>query len=317
MSRIIGTDIDLSGGLPVSSDPGLRQNEVQALIALLGTAETPKDPAVAEMLRRINEQLIFVGSSDSAIDSDGPESEVTQDTDSDISTGADDTDADSTELTAEATMLAKLKADFDRGIRLIGADRSVKEKPTDLTWEKVEARLLAENGAGLKKASEMQGGGELFGVDEQGRLLIKDRGNEPVMFGFDKTGKAIMIYDRDENQMAQLAEEGARVANYYEIYEAVYGPEGKPTGYELFPDAPDYEKKGAIAAVEEVTQVPFVKSANGNEWRASWLDSGRNPDRNAYARDVRFGPGYQRTYVRNDYPYDGRDGRGAVRLLRV
>ena len=229
------------------------------------------------------------------------------------------------EGSSEATCLSLLKeadvlrlfwkADFDRGIRLIWRDRSVEDKPADLTWERVQDRLLADNAVGLKKAAAMQGGGELFGVDEDGKLLFKDRGNEPMMFGFDQAGKIIMVYDFDENQMAVFSEgQGGRFANYYEIYKEVY-----ESGYELFPSTPGCKQNGMIAAVEEVTKAPFVRSANGTEMRSSWLDNGSNPPIDAGVRELVFDPlvhTTHQTFVREDAPLE-IDYRGAIRLLRV
>ena len=334
MARIKGTDSDLSGGLPVSPDPEARKAQAEALKAYLDAAPEPTDPAVVEVLQRMKDQLSFVGSSEAAVDSDGPDTEVAQDTDSDTSTETGGGDAEYSE-TAEAPELAKLKADYYRAVAFV-KDVEAKQKQElkssgawaylerlpQMPWRQVVARLGEKNTVNpektnLEMVTAMQGNGEMVGVDENGKILFKDRGNEPVMFGYDKTGKAMMVYDRDERQMAQLAESGAKIADYYGIYEAVYGTERKPTGYELFPDAPYGQTTGVTAAVEAVTKSPFVKSANGKEWRSSWLDNGRKPDRNAIARIVVFVPDYRRTVVYVGVPDDVVVLRGAVRLLRV
>ena len=216
--------------------------------------------------------------------------------------------------------LPNLRADFNRGLRLIGSDRSVAPQPKDLTFEQIEDALLKNKAEGLLKAAAMQEGGELFGIDENGKFLFKDRGTEPVRFGLDKDEKPVMIYYRDLAQ-AQLL----RYANYNEIYEAVYGPEGKPTGYELFPDAPDYQKTGMVAAVEEITGAPFVRSANGAEYRSSWLDNGRVPEKHADLRYVgyttdsylRRNPGGRGTRIRAFSVRNGDALPSAIRLLRV
>lgn len=218
--------------------------------------------------------------------------------------------------------LAKLKADFDNGILLVKNDETLADKPSELTWGKVVEKLqrphfLNPEKTGLEMAADMQGGGQLFGVNEEGRLLIKDRGTEPVMYGFDnveKVGKPMMIYDRDPGEMANVE----KWANYWDAYEAVYGSEGKPTGYELFPDAPDYQKNALIAAAEKVTEDHFVKSANGEDWRSTWLNNGRDSEKKlGNARDVDFNPWHRNTGVRNANPGNESGSRGAVRLLRV
>lgn len=214
--------------------------------------------------------------------------------------------------------LPNLRADFNRGLRLIGSDRSVAPQPKDLTFEQIEDALLENKAEGLLKVAAMQEGGELFGIDENGKFLFKDRGTEPVRFALDKDEKPVMIYYRDLAQAQFL-----RYANYNEIYEAVYGPEGQPTGYELFPDAPDYQKTGMVAAVEEITGAPFVRSADGED-RSSWLDNGRVPESHADLRYVNY------TEVPSVSFPDGRVARirafsirngdaypSAIRLLRV
>lgn len=208
--------------------------------------------------------------------------------------------------------LPNLRADFTRGLRLIHPDRRVYPQPPELTIEQVEDALLANNAEGLI-AVAMQGGGELFGLDKNGKFLFKDRGNEPVMFGFDQADRPIMAYNRNPAQMAQIR----RYADYYQIYEAVYGPEDAPTGYELFPDCPDLQTTGMTEAIEEITGAPFVSSTDGDEFLFSALDNGRNPDRDAYARFLGFNPHNQWTSIYSDNPNGENMYRGAVRLLRV
>lgn len=215
--------------------------------------------------------------------------------------------------TPEEAALLRLKANFDRGILLIDDERTVKPKPNDITWEKIQAALLRLGGAELKEIMAMQNGGELFGVDEQGDYLFKDGGTEPVIFGFEADGKPVMVYNRDPQQMARLAQ----IADYYEVYKAVYGPEDQPTGYELFPNAPDYKKTGMIEAVERLNKKKFVKSADGKQWRAAWLDNGRNISLSSRARNVSFDPRDRSTYINGGYPRDRDEDRGALRLRRV
>lgn len=212
--------------------------------------------------------------------------------------------------------LPNLAAEFDRGLRLINVNQIITAPPHNLSLEQVHEALLAQNGLGLERAMAMQGGGELFGIDENGQFLFKDRGTEPVMFGFDANGKLLTIYNRDPEQMEQVQE----WATYEQIYEAVYGPEGQPTGYELFPDSPDCQKIGMIRVIESIncTDLPFVHGTEENEARASWLNSGRN-----LAPDVRHIPviyyhssfGY--TIISLSLVQIKENDRGAMRFLRV
>jgi hypothetical protein len=173
------------------------------------------------------------------------------------------------------------------------------------TWEKVWERLLANNSKKLKLAAAMQGGGQLFGVDAEGRALFKDKGTEPVMFGYDGKGKLLKIYDRDPEQMETVR----KWANYFEIRAQV-----RKDGYELFADDGNYRLSDEMKQVQDHTKEPFIASRDRKEWRISWLESG---DRPGGARLVGFGPGGGRVYVLGYFPERSVDDCGAVRLLRV
>jgi len=185
-------------------------------------------------------------------------------------------------------------------------DRMFDDAKERCAWKTVAERLFANNGEKLKLAQSMQGGGELFGIDSEGRALFKDKGVEPVMYGFDKDGKLLQIYDRDQEQMKQVQ----KWADYFEIREQVL-----KDGYELFADDNCYGVySDEMRQATEHTRKPFVASRDRDDWRASWLESG---DRSVYARRVYYSPYDGDVHIDVDSPEDRGVHYGAVRLLRV
>jgi len=180
------------------------------------------------------------------------------------------------------------------------------------SWETIAERLLADSGRKLKKVLDMQGSGELFGIDNNGKALFKDKGVEPVIYGFDKEGRMLKIYDRNPEQMKQVE----RWANYYEVHEQVL-----KDGYELFPYSDlGFGFSDEMKQAEKHTKKRFVASENEKEWRASWLESGDKPDYNSATFYVAFKPRDKGGYleVAGRQFHENRDDRiGAVRLLRV
>jgi hypothetical protein len=176
-------------------------------------------------------------------------------------------------------------------------------------WETLVQRL---SGGKLKKAEVMQGGGQLFGIDAEGRALFKDKGVEPVMYGFDQEGKLLQIYDRDPGQMKKVK----KWANYFEIRK-----QARADGYELFADGGNlfaddgnYGFGDEMKQAQDYTKEPFVASEGRKEWRASWLESGDKP---GDARRADFHPVGGRVVVDDRNPERRFDNYGAVRLLRV
>ncbi len=175
-----------------------------------------------------------------------------------------------------------------------------------LTWKAVSAKLMAGNGENLKKADAMQGGGHLFHITEKGEALFKDRGAEPVMYGWDKPEgekgrQLVRIYGRVPDLMSAIKQ----WANAPEIEARVTAD-----GYELFEDDGHYrfseEMKRAAAANEGGL---FVASRdNKQQWRDSVLKN---------ARRAGFYPGYGHVDVNGADPVYRDDRRGAVCLLRV
>ena len=209
---------------------------------------------------------------------------------------------------AVATVTAEVASPAENP-ELAGYHQEYSRLPADVksraTWETITQKLLANDSEKLKLAQAMQGGGELFGVGAEGVALFKDKGTEPVMFGFDEKGKMIQVYDRDPMQMDRIK----KWADYSEIREQV-----QKDGYELFPYKGDYDFSNEMSQVQRHTKEPFVASKDRSEWIFSWLESG---DKSNIARFAIYCPNDGHVYVRIDFSRL-RDSRyGAVRLLRV
>lgn len=225
------------------------------------------------------------------------------------------------ELTPDvlAECLAGMEKDYKRGIVVVDETKGVadfraaleQDKTAGTPWETIKGKLEANDSALLKAAAKLQGKGTLIGVYPDGKLCIKDRGNEPVIHAT-LEGKQIEITTDTPNRaelMKRVGEEG-QFADYWEIRSAVRGK-----GLELPPDSPSYEKNGVVAAAEAVTGEDFVRSSNGKEWRSTVLECG-DVERSAFVRVVDFSPSGGRASVSDDYPKVCDDRRGAVRVLR-
>lgn len=204
------------------------------------------------------------------------------------------------------------------------------------SWEAIVERLLDNGGEKLKLAKGMQGEAQLFGVDVEGRALFKDRGEEPVMFGFDEEGELLKIYDRDPKQMKQVK----KWANYFEIREQVLADE-----YELF--TPSSQQLGARGRAEfgarkvglEMAQFThnnkglfvgglstelrpsWLEGGDSDELtyyvnrRSSWLEGGDSPDDWTYY--IYYCPDFYNVTIGETRPVRDYEMIGAVRLLRV
>jgi len=205
-------------------------------------------------------------------------------------------------VTAESAVLAE-----NPGLALYRQqyDRLPDDIKARCGWEDAIARLLANGGEKLKLASAMQGGGQLVGIGTEGKALFKDKGVEPVLFGYDKEKRLLKIYDRDPEQMKLVV----YWADYHEVREQVL-----KDGYELFVDNGYYGFGNEMKQVEAHTKEPFVASANRDVWRVSWLESGDKP---VNARCAYFNPVGCRVGVTGITPAGNGDGYGAVRRLRV
>ena len=188
------------------------------------------------------------------------------------------------ETVPEATGITRFKAQYE------SLNSKYKDKCKYRTWEEAE-KILTENGGHfLKLAEAMNGGGVLFGVDKDGRLLFADKGPEPIMTGmnYPDTRKAVMFTEKEGEQM--------------------------PTGYEMFPYSSGYSKSDEILAYEASVNDTVVRSENRKEWRGIWLESGENSD---WPRFVRFVPDDGDAYVFNGNPQSSGQYLGVRRLLRV
>ena len=167
------------------------------------------------------------------------------------------------------------------------------------TWEKVAARLLA-NPEKLEIALKMQGGGQLFYVTPDGTLEFKDKGMEPVLYGFDSVKELFSICNRNSALMNKVV----KWANSREIEVQV-----RKEGYELFEEDGNYrlsERMKRAAAVNESNL--FIASENKREWRYSLLKG---------MRSVYFRPVHEDIFVDGGNPANRNVFRGVVRLLII
>ena len=225
------------------------------------------------------------------------------------------------EITPEvlAECLAGLERDYERGIVEVDETKGVdhfrdalsEDKTAGTPWATIKEKLEADDGESLKEAAKLQGKGTLIGVYPDGKLCIKDRGNEPVIHAT-LDGKQIEITTDTPNRdelMQRVVSEG-QFADYWEIRSAVHGK-----GLELPPYSPGYEKKGVVAATEAVTGEDFVRSVDGKSWKSAVLECG-NVSRSSDVRVVNFFPTAGRAIIDVGRPEFQRARRGAVRVLR-
>jgi hypothetical protein len=193
--------------------------------------------------------------------------------------------------------LETLLCDFDKGLHKCHSDEGNASPScglTDLTREQVRDRLLAVSEANpdktnLEMIADMKEGGVLFGVDKNGKLLAADRGVSIV--------KYIRNFETEEVTAEYgsygLVGKGNRFlpANYSETDEHVYGPEGQPTGYEMFP-----RRKGSFCSgkARRSFEIQLYMNFTGEPFTAkgtyAFLDNGRQGEKE-WQKD--YVPGYQ------------------------
>ena len=238
----------------------------------------------------------------------------------------------------ERACLESMKKDFDRGIVLVDprdedgnliAMNDVafkgaleKDKTAGQSWETVQGRLLANEAALLKKAVELsqltgdkEGKGAcLVGVYENGELAIKQRTQEIVNARWERdwndgesdTGELKLLFHPEA-----IAQETGRWAKAVEILRAV-----KAAGYHVPADAPDYNKRGLVAACEAVTGADYVASPNRDELRDAMLECPDDVADKARVRVVLFNPDVGGAYVSGGGAYARGGVRGVVLWLR-
>jgi hypothetical protein len=208
---------------------------------------------------------------------------------------ADNTTPEDALFIAENTILGDYVQQYDR------LSQEIKRR---CDWKTISTRLLKNGGKKLRKAKAMQGGGELVGIDVKGRAMFKDKGVEPVMYGFDKEDRLTRICDRDPEQMAKVT----LWANYFEIRKQV-----RADGYELFGYDVEHGLTDEMEQVQIHTKEPFVASKYRKEHRASWLESGARP-----GYDTHYASFFEGSVcVYNCLPKERSVEYGVVRLLRV
>ena len=185
---------------------------------------------------------------------------------------------------------------------------AIRARTTD-TWEDICKRLTSEK---LQHIQDMQGHGQLFGIDVNGRVLFKDRGTHPVMFGFDENGRLLRIYDRDKNskQMNRVQRwmNGAEIVRYVENQ-----------GYELFRDngkrtSPDMNTYGfgdEMRQAEAHTKKPFIACQVHS--LMALVRSGSDPN----ALHVVFNYKNGRVDIRGIDSIANGDKIGVIRMTRV
>ncbi|MFA6023899.1 MAG: hypothetical protein WC777_01635 [Candidatus Gracilibacteria bacterium] len=320
-----GTDADLVGGLPASTDPEKLGADMQRLQEALNGIEVT-DPAVRAFIESIQLQSQHVGHTTSGVDMDGPDGGESQDADTDEGVSAEASgDVEGSEERLDerlAACLEELRRDFDRGIVLIDENAG----PTDYTralrldktagqkWETLKVRLLAKGAELLKKAAAMPGGACLVGVYENGELAIRQRSQDIMSARWTKMwidGSS----DKGELRLLPYAEAKAlpdgRWAKPAEIIQAV-----KAAGYHAPVYPGELEKKGLVAASEVVTGGHYVMSPDGDGRRSAIFECDEDIDDESMVYTVAFHPENRGTVVLKSSAFRRLDHCGAVLWLR-
>lgn len=204
-------------------------------------------------------------------------------------------------LEAYTECMEGLCRDLYRGIVRINEDEGVeehkaqlqdnkgneKDKSAVISMKEFYERMLANDGKLFKKASTMQGKGELIGVFPNGKICIVDRGDEngnrePVIIAFDAKNNRITITTDtpDRADVMQNIRDGGMFANYGRIIQAV-----REEGFTLPKGLPALRKEGIFAAVEAVSGTPFVRSKSNRGLMCALVDH-KDTSNNAYINVV-------------------------------
>lgn len=182
-------------------------------------------------------------------------------------------------------------------------------KLTAFPWEEIRTRLLADEGALLNAALELNERGILFGVDAVGNPLMCDRGDQAVMtdMNYEDTRARVRYRHNSNDKQGQMLKDDK--------------DQPVPTGYEMFPQVDRREKSDEIKQYEAHTGRVFVLPPAGEKYQSSWTESGDNPgsspENQPWPRIVEFEGRLRLAPVRNGYPEQHYPYRGVRRLLRV
>src|SRR5690606_6514733 len=116
------------------------------------------------------------------------------------------------------------------------------DKSAGANWTQIQKKLLANDRELLVKVSSMQERGMLIGIDQNGKLVFRDRGKEPVIYAFrnsrDRKKRELLTITTDISEAERTAlmnevreNRDCEFADYWEIRNAVLS-----SGFELPPN---------------------------------------------------------------------------------
>ena len=206
------------------------------------------------------------------------------------------------------------------GTLVIGGDvhyYATQRRRDDAVYDKVmeQLRIKMAGDKGFRtRARWMPGGMQVVGVRPDGQIELRQGSQEIVNARWTKEWRDGET-DRGEFRLLPhaeaIAQEEGRWAKAVEILRAV-----KAAGYHVPADAPDYKKRGLVAASEVVTEGHYVMSPDGKEWREAILECPDDVADHANVRVVKFYPLLNNTTVRNVKEIYGYGNLGAVLWLR-
>ncbi|MBI4127206.1 hypothetical protein HY463_00690 [Candidatus Peregrinibacteria bacterium] len=153
-----------------------------------------------------------------------------------------------------------------------------------LDWSRVQAAMLADDGALLKKVEALPNGPIMFGADKAGNILFANGGLEPIL-----TDK-----------------------NYWATMDAA-----RTIGLEFFPATDSHRKSEEERMFEVFTGEPLVRSEDKTTWRSSWLELEEIGSRVHYAPVSSFLPTLGKSYTRVVFASSADEFRGIRGLLRA
>lgn len=185
--------------------------------------------------------------------------------------------------------------------------------PSKFTWSQIAERLMSHPDK-LAKVQAMQGGGHLFYINQYGQMLFKDKGAEPVRYGFNNNGELFQVCSSNDESAV------SRWANYYDVSSKV-----EEDGYKMFSDDGNYGfSKEMTLAANVNDEGLFTSSSDRKGASISWLESGRcsvsrmiERSKRRFARVVAFDPRADKEGVYGEDPRCEDDCCGVIRLLKI